>query len=582
MPIDEKTNVAQFALNFFESDAFESEEGSGSQDRNAMVSARNALRVLMMGWQEAVSELLTSRVINAVFLQRDRELLRHMRLAFQEGFNHLFTQLHHQQLTEEQFNQVNLFLSNCLTVLPYADITPYESFNIPQYIGGEWEMVDYKVVPIELTPTSGFKKLFINDEDRVFAYGLEPIRHDTAIPHLIFMGTTYPAGQGFLTQVNTDLEAFETAGKKLYRTGHQRLEAWLDKQDGKKPHVCGTSLGGSLSLLFAMHHGDRLARVDALNPAGIYEPWRKSRFDKWDDFDDESKPEVIIQRQGDDPVSRFGVWKKDWRLLHVIPPKHKQGPSGVVDHALNYAGLAGTQFIEMDVEKDNLERKAQNFWLYTLARSAVYYLFLVPYRYAVHPVLRYVLTHKIASAIAVAGLVAIFLASPIIWVAPVCAAALAIGAMIVEFCTHKRHDALLHDPKLPRNSTMDIYQQIVTTETFTVQQLHDYYHAKRQILKGKAVDQPSLNSHVTFHTLSKKDIMNVSADTDPQVLHSKVTIEATKAKIHDIKRTVGLMTRIGFNESVSKDKLDTLKSELAEQEADYTRGKDCSIKKSIF
>ena len=422
-------------------------------------------------------------------------------------------------------------------------------------------MVDYKVVPIELTPTTGFKKIFINDEDRVFAYGLEPIRHPSAESHLIFMGTTYPAGQGFITQINTDLESFETAGKKLYRTGHKRIEAWLEKQGEKKMHVCGTSLGGSLSLLLAMHHGDRLSRVDALNPAGIYEPWKKSRFDQWDECT--SKPEVIIQRQADDPISLFGVWKEDWRVLHVIPPKEKQGPSSILDHTLNYAGLAGTRFNNIDVKEDNDKRRTQSFWLYAMARSAVYYFVLVPYRHIIHPVIRYVLNHKIATAIVAACLGLLFIFSPILLLAPLAATAAALGAFIIEVCTHKRHAPLIHDPLLPRNDAMNIYKSMIS-EDFTVRELKDYYHAKRCLLKGKPASQKPNKSHVFFKTLSKEAVM---AADDPILLNEKVTIEASKAKIYDIKQTRHLLHRFG------SDCPEILKAELIQQQDDYLIGK---------
>ncbi len=560
MPKEEQY-AGNMELNFFPSATFEPELTNRPME-NAGVIARNALRVLMMGWQHATSSLMSFRVFSAIFTQRDRELLRSMRKAFQQGFNHLYdVQLKNRSFTQQELNQIHLYLSNCLTLLPYADITPYESFNIPQYIQGEWVMVDYKVVPIELTPTEGFKKIFINDEDRVYAYGLEPIDHSFAEPHLIFMGTTYPAGQGFLTQINTDLESFETAGKKLYRSGHKRIKAWLDKQGEKKPHVCGTSLGGSLSLLLAMHHGERLSRVDALNPAGIYHPRRKSRFDQWDKCT--SKPEVIIQRQANDPISLFGVWKEDWRLLHVIPPKEKQGPNPVIDHGLNYAGLCGTQFINLDVKQDNESRRAQNFWLYSVARSAFYYLVLVPYRYLVHPIVRYVLNHKIATAIAAVCLTLLAIFSPIIWVTPVVAAATALCALIVEICTHKRHPALLHDPLLPRNEEMDIYSNKMT-KIFKVQELKDYYSAKRTVLKDKPLSQALVKSHVVFTSLSKKEIIDAC---DPAVLKGDVIIEASKAKIHDIKQTLSLLKHIGFHQP------ETLKQELISQHAEYSFGK---------
>lgn len=399
-------------LQFFHANDFEKEEPTTPPDESAVIIARNALRILMMGWRNDWREIVSWKIFNAVFINRDGELLRGMRLAFQQGFNHIYSQLRNCRLTTLQHNQAQLYISNCLSLLPFADINPYESISVPQWINikNEWQLVDYKVVPIELTPTKGFKKLFIDDEDRVFAYGLEPINNQDAEPHLIFMGTTYPAGQGFTTQINTDLEGFETAGNKLYRSGRNKIAGWLDKQS-KKTHVCGMSLGGSLSLLLAADQGNKLSRVDAHNPPGFYNGWRKSSFDRWDELS--VRPQVFVQRQGNDPVSRFGVWKKEWNLLQITPPASKQGPNQFTDHALNYAGFAETKFIAVDTTIDNEERKQRNFWLYTLARSLVYYFGLIPYRYGLLPSLRYALAHK-AQLVLTLGCILIFFLLPTI------------------------------------------------------------------------------------------------------------------------------------------------------------------------
>ncbi len=362
--------------------------------------ARNALRVLMMGWWEDDSwlGLKSWQVFKAVFINRDPELLRGMRQAFQDGFNNIHVELNRLKPKGKKLKQAEFFLSNCLSLLPFADISQHQSFNIPQYIDEAWVMVEYKVVPIELTPTSGVEKLFIHDRDRVFAYGLEPVDNDEAEPHLIFMGTTYPAGQGFITQVCSDLES-DTPGASLYRTGRDKITSWLDKQQ-KKTHVCGMSLGGSLSLLLALDQGEKLSRVDALNPPGLYESWIKNPFDNWGSCSEQ--PPVYIQKQGRDPVSFFGIWKSEWNIFHVRPPEDKQGPNGLTDHALNYAGFSKTKFVKIDTDEDNQTRKRRNFWVYTVMRGVAYWLIMVPFRYLVLPVLRYVWDHKLAITLLIA------------------------------------------------------------------------------------------------------------------------------------------------------------------------------------
>ncbi|MDF1684892.1 MAG: hypothetical protein P1U36_09610 [Legionellaceae bacterium] len=382
-------------ISFFESSELEQEQQENPVE-NSRIIARNMLRLLMMKYKGHASDMLSFEFLKAVFIKRNPKLLRGMRHAFQEGFEHVWEQLssptHH--LNVKQNNQAELFISNCLCLLPFADLKPGNIFYIPHLIHGTWQRVGYRVEPIELTPTRGFETLFIHDNDRVFAYGLKPVGCEQAQPHLIFMGTTYPAGQGFEPGITTDLER-ETVGNYLYRTGHEKITAWLKRQ-ANKAHVCGTSLGGSLALLLAIHQGEYLSRVDALNPAGLYDAWSKSDFDRWDDLDEQDQPDVLIQKQGNDFVSSFGVWKKDWTILHVIPSE--PASISVFDHARNYAGHADTEFNLCDAKQDNESRRVRNFLLYNLLRGAVYYLVVLPYHYLIRPALRYAYDHCIALA----------------------------------------------------------------------------------------------------------------------------------------------------------------------------------------
>ena len=209
-------------LNFFDKSEFESIELATPNQKDLSL-ARNALRLLMMGWPKHWTALISWPVFKAVFIQRDPNLLRGLRLAFQEGFENLFKQLSLLELNEEQKEQVQLYLSNCLSLLPYSDLTPYESIKIPQLINNRWVLVDYYVTPIELTSLTGFNRYFIKDHDRVFAYGLQAITHPQAQSHLIFMGTTYPAGQGFVSQIHADFKAFDSVGNTLYQSGRKKI-----------------------------------------------------------------------------------------------------------------------------------------------------------------------------------------------------------------------------------------------------------------------------------------------------------------------------------------------------------------------
>ncbi len=655
-----ETYTGGLALNFYAEAQFEAENAESAQE-NHRIKARNLLRVLMMGWTPEWRNLLTWRTFSAVLVDRDHELTQAMRHAFQQGFDHVYTQLEDKHLTEQEKAQADLYISNCLTYLPFADMSPYESISIPQYVDGSWQRVDYKVTPIELTPTYGFKKLFLAEHDRVFAYGLEPIHNPNAESHLIFMGTTYPAGQGFFTTVNTDLEAFETAGKKLYRTGRANITRWLDQQK-HEVHVCGTSLGGALTELLALdkggdtfENGATFSRFDALNPPGLYHPFRKSKFDNWDTF--ETKPPVYIQKQADDVISWFGIWKPDWHVLQVTPPADKKGPNGVADHAINYAGFAETEFTEVDASQDNESRKTRNWWLYAVLRSFVYYTFLVPIRYLVLPPVRFVFNHKIQLLLTgafvplfkffpviplyipisfalntllpavitgyllstiihyvtdcitgksnsdISKLLAVLKKQPL-WSIPIVLLSAAIIASVVSslflfpawtttltlafaaipvvvavlgrtidifqilFGYNHVQPPNCHAPSLNRNENLDIYSNTNETQvTFSYGQMHDYYQAKRT-MKGKPfppaeeVVLPG-GAEPRFFKGTQETKLDIILKGRPEELTrgEAITFFATKAKAHDMKRTLGL--------DLAQDQSEVLR----QHQQEYTAGK---------
>ncbi len=538
-------------IDFFPSDKFEVMDSKTNTEVYARAIARNVLRVLMMGWpKEGLNDLALWDVFNAVFVERDPRLVRGMRYVFQEAFHHIYEQLKDKTLNESQQAQAMLYLSDCLCILPFGDITPHESIAIPQCIDGKWVLVDYKVVPIELTPQTGIDKAYLAEKDRVFAYGLEPIKHKGAEPHLIFMGTTYPSGQGFSTQLFTDLEGFETAGKKLYRSGHERIKQWLDKQS-KKTHVCGTSLGGSLSLLLAIDQGEKLSRVDALNPFGLYNPWRKSRCDHWDELCAAKRaPPVYIQKQGRDPISSFGIWKKEWNVFHVIPPEHRQGPNASADHALIYAGFLGTRFIPVDVEADNKARRLRDFLGYVLLRSMVHYGIMLAYHYVLQPILRYALNHWPQTSLVVgAFLFAAYLPSVVLAAMLVFAMCMAVhdlfyivkDVMSILRGTNVVNPPAFHTKNALKNESLNIYTNETTT-TFTVKELSAYYEAK------------AYSKHHTFFTVKDDILGGLSRDEileksqSPALLDELIEVTASKAKIHHITRTLDLLAHQGKQE----------------------------------
>lgn len=557
--------TGELDLNFCAQQEFESLDGVETSKQSSIL-IRNFLRVLMMGWTPSWKQLITPAIAHAVFVQRNPELLRELRFEFQQGFLHLFQQLEGQTYHE----QAQLYLSNCLSLLPYSDLTAYESIKVPQYVDEQWELVEYQVRPIELTKGTE------QDADRVFAYGLEPLFQTRAESHLIYMGTTYPAGQGFLSQISTDSKGFESVGKSLYRTGRARVQAWLEQQNGKI-HVCGTSLGGSLSLLLAIDQGNyQLSRVDALNPAGLHNARNKSQFDHWNELSD--KPRVVIQKQGDDPVSHFGVWKEDWEILHIAPPADKKGPNGFWDHAINYAGLKETQFTYIDAKEDNAQRNRRNLLLFSLGRGFIYYAFLVPYTYVIRPAAHFFAKHwPLLIILPCLALIASLAALGILGSVPFAAIAsvLVVGAISVvlvpiirEALTPKiltRNVAKMHDPLLPRNISMDIYDLDNAVDMdLTYEKVNTYYKLIRSINDKEFMPKDDRASkHVKG--ISKKALLEASEHSE----NAKIVVpfHVTKAKASHIRHTLTLIDKLGAENQ------EKLRQSIDEQHQEYCLGK---------
>lgn len=572
-------------LSFFPDAQFESLENVDPGQRAGII-ARNNLRLLMMGWSESWDQLITWDTLKSAFIEQNPEMLKEFRAAFQLGFEHIYNQLKGLTLNKEQREQVQLYLSNCFSHLPYADLSPYESITIPQYINNQWEFVEYFVNPIELTEEN---KLTDKENDRVFAYGLEPIAHRNATPHLIFMGTTFPAGKGFVSQITSNFEAFETIGNSLYLSGRRRIHDWLARQK-EKVHVCGGSLGGSLGLLLAIDLGQYVSRVDALNPAGLFHQELKGKHDRWDEMND--KPRVVIQEQGDDLLSLLGVWKADWEILRVSPPKEKRGPNFLCDHFMNYAGFADTVFTYSDATHQNAERNTRNLLLYSIGRSAIYYLVINPYVNAIRPAWYFVAEGKSPSLIlltaligvgALVALVSVGVISPVLFFAAVTGLGILSGLIFIPTLLNAvapNKEVLgagvfngytkTHNPDLPRNAAADIYNKGYKVElTLTYRELYDYYIAMRCLVKQKDLIPANESKMLEGTNKSKQQFLMECHNSDNE--RGVLTLKTTKAKAVHIRHALTFIEQLGFENEKA------LKKAVKEDYKQYCIGKGNSI-----
>lgn len=377
-------------LNFLPNKTFEVLNASSKEEEYRIIS-RNLWRALMMGCPHVLdfNHMISVSFLRSVLLSPEPRLLKILNDEFQKGLEYVFKQLSaHPELDVLQRNQAELYVTNCLTYMLYVEPEKNSVLWVPQYIEGAWQMVDYQVDYIELTNPDKKNTFAFSQRDRVFAFGLTPsYDHRLAHPLLIFPGTTYLAGQGFSSHLDSDFRPFQGTGESLYLQGRERIASWLNACH-LKPKVCGVSLGGSLALLLAVDIGNKVLRVDAFNPAGLLQPLWGSRKDNWERFTEEERPAVYVQKQANDIVSMFGDWKKEFILIHSKPPKEYQGSNGFSNHPINLAGFANTVYTTMDPEADNQQRKLRNLIFYNALRAAFYYTAIIPSVWLALPIMR--------------------------------------------------------------------------------------------------------------------------------------------------------------------------------------------------
>lgn len=378
--MDSITDIGGLDLKFFNDNLFET-ENSDEVD----VIARNTLRVLLMGGSPQWKNLITMKVFKAVFIERNFELAKALRGAFQIGIRNVFTQLQDATLTESQIKQANAYINTCLMYTGYFELNPYEILALPQYIDDKWVMVNYIIDHIKLTPDSYIPK------DEIYISCYTPIDNPKAPAILGIPGTTFPQGQGFISTIEADLEPFQTPGQKLFERGLPKIERWLDQQDiqGHKVQVIGTSLGGAIGLLIACEFPEKIAKVYAFNPPGIYAfNKRPKQFSKLDNA--QIIPEVNVFLQNNDEVSKFGLLHERWNAYRVIPPQDKLPGHRVADHVVSYLGFAESQFIPIDIELHNKIYNIRNIVWYTCIRAIFSFFIFKPFRHIALPLIRFI------------------------------------------------------------------------------------------------------------------------------------------------------------------------------------------------
>jgi hypothetical protein len=202
----------------------------------------------------------------------------------------------------------SIYIRNLLAYYPFFSPERGDKIRLP--LGEEGKLIEYEVVPIELTPSFWVTPLM--------AYGLQSTEGPS---FLLFKGTTYPTDEGYLQSLLTDINPFACVGSYAFQFfAKKRIEKWL--VDHEKAEVIGASLGGSLSLQTVSYFPEKVKAVHAFNSPGMSSSEIKVWKQKTEKLNLEERPDVNVYLQSKDLISSFvgSCFALDWNIHHVYAP----------------------------------------------------------------------------------------------------------------------------------------------------------------------------------------------------------------------------------------------------------------------
>jgi hypothetical protein len=161
-------------------------------------------------------ELCKKAILKTIFLKQDPYWLKCFQDQLRLELEHLATLV---PQSESEAIVWNAFLGNILAILPFTYPLNDSMIKIPYLHDGHCELIDYKIEVLYL-------------QDHTFltpmtALGLTPISHHSARPLITFIGTTYPAGSGFLASVLTDFHPYNSVGEHTFKCAKPVLDKWF-------------------------------------------------------------------------------------------------------------------------------------------------------------------------------------------------------------------------------------------------------------------------------------------------------------------------------------------------------------------
>ncbi len=283
------------------------------------------------------AQLLQSHAIKTILLKPNPTLLQEFRQQLQLECEHLAA---HPPQNESEAILWQAYLGNLIAILPFTYPSNGELIKIPVYKDGICSLIEYQIHVMQLHESEDYTSLT--------ALGLTPTQESNGRPILSYLGTTYPAGNGFLASIFSDFTPQCCVGESTYLRAKNVLEDWF--KDKQQVHLIGISLGGALAFHTLQDYHEKLQRVDVYNPPSLYAHYWKKEF--------HTGCIINIYQQPFDIVSWVGAWPQGERvnLYYVSTTKKPVHHNLLTSHIRAYTGFDSISIKKLNPIEENKNR----------------------------------------------------------------------------------------------------------------------------------------------------------------------------------------------------------------------------------
>ncbi|PIS00936.1 MAG: hypothetical protein COT84_04955 [Chlamydiae bacterium CG10_big_fil_rev_8_21_14_0_10_35_9] len=207
----------------------------------------------------ASQSLLTPELFESFFHEQNPQVMHEAQEEIQRVLLSIF-----QEKDYLSDFKMELLVNQMVSILSFLEPQNSRKFDIPTKINGHWQMVQYQIKLIELTPDWVGTSL---------AYSLIPDKSSHADPIIVFRGTPpNPSAKGYYFARFTDLTPGLSVGEALYMFAKKRLAKWMSEINKEFPNnkvrAIGNSLGGTMTYHYAKDYPDKVI-IYAIDPPGL-------------------------------------------------------------------------------------------------------------------------------------------------------------------------------------------------------------------------------------------------------------------------------------------------------------------------